>query len=165
MLGRLRSTRYRTREGRRCRWRLAGLAAAAFTIFVILTVGESDACVSGEKPVEGSAATAALSSKSAPSTAPVRAAARVSFVHPASNTSPSKTPSKIGFLNCCGDPSDHPEGTSCVAGACSACCAATDVSDAPFILIDFSRDYVRPMESYSRTDVTMFLFRPPRSFS
>jgi hypothetical protein len=52
-----------------------------------------------------------------------------------------------------------------VAGACSACCAATDVSGAPFILIDFSRDYVRPMESYSRTDVTMFLFRPPRSFS
>jgi hypothetical protein len=51
-----------------------------------------------------------------------------------------------------------------VAGTCSACCAATDVSGAPFIL-DFSRDYVRPMESYSRTDVTMFLFRPPRSFS
>jgi hypothetical protein len=165
MLELLRSARCRTREGQGRSWRVAILAAVAVTVSALISIGESHACPKSERSVDGASPTATVSSEARPSTTPARAAPRALFVQTASSTSFSKTPIKIGLLNCCGEPSHHSGSTSCVAGTCSACCAAAQVSDAPLILTDFSRDYVRPMKFYSRTDVTIFLFRPPRSFS
>jgi hypothetical protein len=165
MLELLRSARCRTREGQGRSWCVAILAAVAIAVSALSSIGESHACPKSERFVDGASPTATISSESPPSTTPARAAPRSSFVRTASSTSFSKTPTKIGVLNCCGEPSHHSGSTSCVAGICSACCAAAQVSDAPLVLIDFSRGHARTMELNSRTNVTACLFRPPRSFS
>ena len=166
MLGRLGSAPRRRREGRGRLWRTAILAASVIAVSAILTITDSHACPRSEKSVEGSPATATLAPRAAPAAAPARAVARASFVQTASSTSsPSKTITRIGLANCCGDPSDHAGGTSCVAGTCSVCCAVARASDAPLILSDFSRGHALSMEFNSPMDVTAFLFRPPRPFS
>jgi hypothetical protein len=163
MLGRLRSTQYRTREGRRRFWRAAILIVAAFTISAALPTGDSRACPLGETSVERLATSAESLSELAPSTAPASAVVQPSFVQAASSAAPSRT--IPGFGNCCGDPSHHADGTSCVTGACSACCAVAQVFHTPIILSDFSRRHGRPMELEFPTDMATFLFRPPRSLT